>query len=324
MPQINIGHLKGKMISRSSPVKFCPVNAQNTQGNPPPASQPMVERRLVLGTGVIASLLLPSWILPALSYAETVRKRSHHGTKHAPATAARASKHLPVVMLDPGHGGKDPGAIGVAGTYEKHVALAAAHELKSRLEKGGRYRVLMTRAGDRFIPLEERVGLAQQHGADLFVSMHADSVPDHSVRGASVYTLSTNASDAQTAGLAARENSADRFGGPGFAGVSPSVARILASLVGQETRIGSATLQQDMVRCLTGGTQMLNQPSRHAAFVVLKSAEIPSVLVEMGFMSNFKDETALRQQAHRRQITQSMSDAVDSWFAARHGARMAG
>ena len=119
-------------------------------------------------------------------------------------------------MLDPGHGGKDPGAIGVSGTYEKQVSLAAAFELKRQLEAGGRYRVALTRTRDAFIPLDDRVARAQAHGAALFVSMHADALSDHSVRGASVYTLADTASDAQTAALARRENSADRFGGAGF------------------------------------------------------------------------------------------------------------
>ena len=114
-------------------------------------------------------------------------------------------------MLDPGHGGKDPGAIGVSGTYEKQVSLATALELKRQLEAGGRYRVELTRAKDVFIPLDGRVERAQQHGAALFVSMHADALSDHSVRGASVYTLAQTASDAQTAALARTENSADRF-----------------------------------------------------------------------------------------------------------------
>jgi N-acetylmuramoyl-L-alanine amidase len=284
----------------------------------------MTERRLLLGLGLSATVILPAWLQPAIAWASTKHRHKHHGPAAPLAAPTQAGHPPPVVMLDPGHGGKDPGAIGVAGTYEKHVALAAARDLKTRLEASGRYRVVMTRTGDRFIPLEDRVGLAQKHGADLFVSMHADSVPDHSVRGASVYTLSTNASDKQTAGLAIRENSADRFAGHGFEGVSPAVAKILASLVGQETRIGSANLQLDMVRSLTGATQTLPSPSRHAAFVVLKSAEIPSVLVEMGFMSNFSDETALRQQAHRSRITLAMSDAVDAWFIARQAGHMAG
>ncbi|MBW4022992.1 MAG: N-acetylmuramoyl-L-alanine amidase [Proteobacteria bacterium] len=281
----------------------------------------MTERRLMLGVGVGATVLIPSWLRPAIAWAAT-RHAHHRRLLHDPSSALH--REAPLVMLDPGHGGKDPGAIGVAGTYEKHVALAAAYDLKRRLEASGRYRVAMTRSTDRFIPLEDRVAIAQDRGAALFVSMHADSVPDHAVRGASVYTLSSNASDRQTAGLAIRENSADRFAGPGFKGVSPAVARILASLVGRETRIGSARLQQDMVANLGRSIELLPRPARHAAFVVLKSAEIPSVLVEMGFMSNYKDESELRQQGHRDRITQSMADAVDAWYVAQRTARMAG
>jgi N-acetylmuramoyl-L-alanine amidase len=283
----------------------------------------MSERRLLLGLGLSATVLIPTWLRPAIARAAA----KHHSHKHwlgAGRDAGKRSHPAPLVMLDPGHGGKDPGAIGVAGTYEKHIALAAAHDMKRRLEASGRYRVAMTRSTDLFIPLEDRVGVAQDRGADLFVSMHADSIPDHTVRGASVYTLSSQASDRQTAALAVRENSADRYAGPRFKGVSPAVARILASLVGRETRVGSAQLQQDMVENLGETIGMLQRPARHAAFVVLKSAEIPSVLVEMGFMSNYKDEDLLRQQAHRDRITRSMSDAVDAWYVARQTARMAG
>jgi N-acetylmuramoyl-L-alanine amidase len=279
----------------------------------------MTERRLLLSLGVSATVLLPSWLQPAIAWANT--RHRLHKPHEVPKTPL---KNAPLIMLDPGHGGKDPGAIGVAGTYEKHIALASAHALKQRLEATGRYRVSMTRATDYFIPLEDRVSIAQDKGADLFVSMHADSIPDHSVRGASVYTLSSSASDRQTARLAESENSSDRFAGPGFKGVPPAVARILASLVNRETRVGSAQLQQNMVQNLGDQIDMLPRPARHAAFVVLKSAEIPSVLVEMGFMSNFKDETALRQQAHRDRITLAMSNAVDAWYIARQSARMAG
>ena len=282
----------------------------------------MTERRLLLPLGVTATVLLPGWLRPAIAWAAT--RHHHRHSLTSPETGAKALRAAPLIMLDPGHGGKDPGAIGVAGTYEKHVALAAAHDLRQRLVASGRYRVAMTRATDHFIPLENRVAIAQEHGADLFVSMHADSVTDHGVRGASVYTLASTASDRQTAALAISENDADRFGGPGYSGVSPEVARILASLVGRETRVGSAHLQQDMVANLGGATEMLPRPARHAAFAVLQSTEIPSVLVEMGFMSNFQDESELRQQAHRARITQSMANAVDAWYLARKSARMAG
>jgi N-acetylmuramoyl-L-alanine amidase len=228
---------------------------------------------------------------------------------------ARTPPPRPLVMLDPGHGGKDPGAIGYSGTYEKHVSLATALELKRQLE-AARYRVALTRQGDVFIPLDGRVEAAQAHGAALFVSMHADALADNDVRGASVYTLSATASDQQTAALAQRENSADRFAPGAFHGQSPEVAAILASLVRRETRLQSVAMANSVVGALDREVPMLPNPSRHAAFVVLKAADIPSVLVEMGFMSNPEDEAALRRPEHRARVAAAMKRAVDGYFAA--------
>ncbi len=148
------------------------------------------------------------------------------------------------------------------------------------------------------------------------MSMHADALHDGTVRGASVYTLAPQASDAQSAQLAARENSADRFGGPSFRAVSPDVARILASLVQRETRVGSARIANRLVSSLDRSVPMLPNPERHAGFVVLKSADIPSVLVEMGFMSNPRDEAELRQPGHRALVARAMRDAIEAYFAA--------
>ena len=241
----------------------------------------------------------------------------------APRDPHPAAPPLPLVVLDPGHGGKDPGAIGVSGTYEKHVAFAAALELQRQLRAERRVRVELTRGRDVFIPLEERVGWAQRKGAALFVSMHADAVGDHSVRGASIYTLSDTASDVQTAALAQRENSADRYAGAAFANQPPEVAHILASLVRQETRIGSTRLQHRMVGALDRELPMLQNPARHASFAVLRAADIPSVLVEMGFMSNAQDEAALRQAGHRATVAAAMRQAVNAFFDS-PGVRIAG
>ena len=264
-------------------------------------SVPPVTRRLLLGRGLGAALMLPA--------AAQARPA---------APQARAAHPLPMVMLDPGHGGRDPGAIGISGTYEKHVALAVAEELQRRLLASGRYRVSMTRLTDDFIPLDDRVGLAQVHGASLFVSIHADALNDHAVRGASVYTLATSASDAQTAALAARENSADRYGGMADTGLSLHVAQILASLVRHETRLGSTRLQRSVVASLGRDLPLLVNPARHAAFAVLKAADIPSVLVEMGFMSNPHDEAALRQTVHRETIAQALHRSIDTYFASQN------
>ncbi len=222
-------------------------------------------------------------------------------------------------MLDPGHGGKDPGAVGVTGTYEKHVALAAAQELQRRLLRGGLCRAALTRGRDVFIPLQDRVALAQQAGARLFLSLHADALSDPGVRGASIYTLSDTASDAQTAALARRENSADRFGGPSFRDVPPAVANILGSLVRQETRAGSVRIARGVVGALQpgrpGGIGLLPHPARHASFMVLRAADIPSALVEMGFMSNPQDEAALRRPEYRARVAAALARAVKDFLA---------
>ncbi|HEY2132810.1 MAG TPA: N-acetylmuramoyl-L-alanine amidase [Acetobacteraceae bacterium] len=266
----------------------------------------MITRRLLLGSGAAAHFLLPD----AQLFAATLHHAASRGAK---PTSSKAP--APLVILDPGHGGKDPGAIGVSGTYEKHVALATAKELQRQLMLDGRYRVELTRTTDIFIPLADRVGIAQRKGATLFVSMHADALTNHSVRGASVYTLSNTASDAQTAALAQRENDADRFAGPAFRNTSPEVASILASLVRQETRRGSARMAHSVVGQLGRDVPLLENPTRHAGFMVLKAADIPSVLVEMGFMSNPQDEAALRRPQHRALVASAMKRAVEAYFA---------
>ena len=266
----------------------------------------MIKRRFLLGANVFGA--------GAAASLEALAARPARSVLARPAPVGRAAPPLPLVMLDPGHGGKDPGAIGVTGTYEKHVALATAQELKRQLEAGGHYRVELTRSRDVFIPLDDRVGIAQRKGAALFVSMHADALSDNSIRGASVYTLG-NASDAQTADLARRENAADRFGPGTFRDAPPEVARILASLVRQETRTGSARMARSVVGSLRTDLPLLPHPARHAGFVVLKAADIPSVLVEMGFMSNRTDEAALRKPDHRAKVAGAMKRAIERYFA---------
>ncbi len=259
----------------------------------------LLRRHLLLGAGLLAGNFGSAEAAPAAK------------------TSPKPVGPLPLVMLDPGHGGKDPGAIGASGTFEKHVALAAAMELRRQLLASGRYRVALTRIRDVFIPLDDRVTIAQRQGAALFVSMHADALSDRQVRGASVYTLGEVASDQQTAALAVRENAVDR------AGVSrgPEVANILGSLVRQETKAGSARMARTMVRALGHDVPLLAHPQRQASFAVLKAADIPSVLVEMGFMSNREDEAALRKADHRKLVATAMKRAVDGFFAGVSGAK---
>ncbi|HEY0425783.1 MAG TPA: N-acetylmuramoyl-L-alanine amidase [Rhodopila sp.] len=288
------------------------------------SSAPAVTRRLLLrqfsaGMSIFGTFLLPPVLHDAMARAavarDTMTLKPGPTGKGGPHDRPFVARPVPLVMLDPGHGGKDPGAIGISGTYEKQVALAAALELKRQLEAGGRYRVELTRTKDVFIPLDGRVEYAQRRGASLFVSMHADALSDHTVRGASVYTLAQTASDAQTAALARKENSADRFIGRQWQAASPEVSHILASLVRQETRVGSVRIARNLVGSLDQDLPMLQNPDRHAGFVVLKAADIPSVLVEMGFMSNPRDEAALRRADHRKLVAQAMHRAVDGFFA---------
>ncbi|WP_102324721.1 N-acetylmuramoyl-L-alanine amidase family protein [Komagataeibacter saccharivorans] len=274
-------------------------------------------RAVVAGLGVLVPSVAVARVAAPVPAHVHAAAAAHHAAHplHAPAIIGKAAAPKPLVMLDPGHGGKDPGAIGISGTYEKHVAEAAASELQRQLEASGRYRVAMTRADDRFIPLEGRVDIAHTHKAALFISMHADALHDPAVRGASVYTLAARASDRQTAMLAQTENSADRYGGPQVHATSPEVQEILASLVTEETRHGAAHMASSIVTAFRPRVGLLQHPSRHASFVVLKSADIPSVLVEMGFMSNHMDEAALRQAAHRMVVASAMVQAIDRYFA---------
>jgi N-acetylmuramoyl-L-alanine amidase len=222
---------------------------------------------------------------------------------------------LPLVVLDPGHGGRDPGAIGGRGTREKTVVLACAQELRRLLEASGRCRVAMTRSGDRFVALGDRVEFARRRDAALFVSLHADSAPG--ARGASVYTLGEG-SDAFSLALARRENDSDRAGGLRLPSVPPEVQAILLSLMRAETRAGSTRMAGLVVQELGSDVPLLPNTHRQAGFVVLKAPEIPSVLVEIGFLSHPQDEAALRRPDHRAKVARALNRAVQGWLARAH------
>jgi N-acetylmuramoyl-L-alanine amidase len=235
-----------------------------------------------------------------------------------PAAAQRRPASLPVVVLDPGHGGADPGAIGPGGTQEKRITLQLAIELRRQLLAGGRCRVVLTRARDVFVPLARRVQVARDREAALLLSLHADAAPPGqaaNLRGASVYTLSEDASDALAAALAQRENLADRAGGLRLPSVSPEVQRILLSLMRRETRAASTRLARLTVNALDEDFHMLNQPLRRAGFVVLKAPDVPAALVEGGFLSHPRDEALLNQPAHRARMARALAGAVNRYLA---------
>lgn len=237
------------------------------------------------------------------------------------ASQARASQillasdrtQLPLIMLDPGHGGHDPGAIAPDGVFEKDITLASAVELRRVLERTGRYRVEMTRTSDVFIPLGDRVTKAMEQQAALFLSMHCDHLPEADLRGASVFTLSNDASDSLAASLAQDENGGDPTANP-MAGASPQVADILASLETRATKIGSQTLAVDLQTSFKGIVPLLPDPKRAANFAVLRDPSTPAALLEMGCLTNPLDEKRLRSAGERWKLAQRITLAINSYF----------
>jgi N-acetylmuramoyl-L-alanine amidase len=232
----------------------------------------------------------------------------------APAPPAKKKDERKVIAIDAGHGGVDPGAIGISGAYEKDVTLAMARELKKHLERDGRYRVVMTRDDDTFIRLRDRVGIARQAGADLFISIHADSIGRSSISGASIYTLSEQASDKEAEALAAKENKADIIGGVDLSDKSMDVSTILIDLAQRESMNEAARLAGNLTEHLRATGSILDRSHRFAGFAVLKAPDIPSVLIELGYLSNKTEEAKLRSEAHRARMGAAIRKAVDGYF----------
>jgi N-acetylmuramoyl-L-alanine amidase len=225
----------------------------------------------------------------------------------------------PVIMIDPGHGGVDPGAAAGGGMFEKDIVFAFAQKLKKRLEADGRYRVLMTRDQDVFVPLGDRVRLAQRAQADLFISIHADTISGSGeVRGFTVYTGSERASDADSARLADRENKADAVAGlDSGEGAAEDVSDILKDLTLRETRSFSHGFATRLVGELDAVGRLNKNPHRQAGFRVLRAHDVPSVLVELGYLSSRKDFDLLMSDEWRDRATAAMGTAIDRFFATR-------
>lgn len=219
-----------------------------------------------------------------------------------------------VVVIDPGHGGIDPGAV-VASISEKSVVLAFGTALKRKLEASGRYVVRMTRDDDRFVPLQERVAIARAAGADLFISIHADSLTQaQEVRGATVYTGSERATDAESARLAAKENQADAVAGLESEEGVQDIAGILMDLAKRETRTFSSVFARNLVERLGGSVKMHKVPLRSAGFRVLSAPDVPSVLIELGYMSSPKDAELLNSESWRLQAVSAVEAAIEGYF----------
>jgi N-acetylmuramoyl-L-alanine amidase len=220
-----------------------------------------------------------------------------------------------VIAIDPGHGGVDPGAIGRSGAREKRITLAQAQILRRQLERTGRYRVVMTRYDDRFVRLRARIAIARAAEARLFISLHADSMRNRRIRGGAVYTLSETASDREAAALAAKENRADLIAGIDLRDQSPLVAKILIDLRQRLTKNESVIFAKYLIRELGKTTQLLRNNHRFAGFAVLKAPEVPSVLIEMGYLSNASDERLLQRERHQWKVGAAIVKAVDRYFA---------
>ncbi|KFG70462.1 N-acetylmuramoyl-L-alanine amidase [Microvirga sp. BSC39] len=240
--------------------------------------------------------------------------------KEGPGPAVQATKDArPVIMIDPGHGGIDPGAAASSGSVaEKDLVLSFAQRLRKKLEDSGRYKVLMTRDQDVFVSLGDRVRAARAAQADLFISIHADSISGgQDVRGLTVYTGSERASDADSARLADRENKADAVAGVESGDMPDDVSDILMDLTLRETRGFSHGFASRLVGEFDSVARLNKNPHRQARFQVLRAHDVPSVLVELGYLSSQKDLDLLMSEEWRAKMVSAMSNAVDRFFATR-------
>lgn len=226
------------------------------------------------------------------------------------------------IVIDPGHGGIDSGAISVSGTPEKTITLEFAEALAKRLEADGRYAVHLTRTGDEFLALDERVRIGRQEEAALFISLHADSIAIRGLRGATVYTISEEASDELAQSLADSENRADAAGGIIAEEAPADVADILVDLVRRETQSFSMVFARTLAGTLSERIELIRNPVRSAGFRVLKAPDIPSVLLELGYLSNAEDEAQLKDPVWRAKAVEGIAEAISQFLAKpRDGAR---
>ena len=250
-----------------------------------------------------------------------LENRPAHSTSIKPSEAPpKADGDVrPLIVLDPGHGGIDTGTKGSGGELEKDVVLAFAQTLREKLESSGKYRVAMTRSDDTFIPLAERVRFARSRNAGLFISVHADALPrrEGQAEGATVYTLSENASDAEAARLAEAENKADVIAGVDLTTEPDDVANILVDLAQRETKTFSMQFARTLVGELKAAARLHKHPLKSAGFKVLLAPDVPSVLLELGYMSTKDDLKQLTSAAWRARTAQALAQAVDSFFTPR-------
>ncbi len=225
-------------------------------------------------------------------------------------------KPLPIIIIDSGHGGKDPGTIGkYARSKEKYVTLGYARELKRQLDKTKKFKVFLTRDRDYFIPLNERVSIARRMKADLFISLHADSSPDRNTSGLSIYSLSETSSDKQAELLARKENKSDIIGGADFSDARGDILKTLINLSQRNTMNDSAKFAEIVIKSIRKSkVETLQKTHRFAGFRVLTAPDVPSVLIELGYLSNRDEERKLNSLKHKKQVAQALVEAINEYF----------
>lgn len=228
---------------------------------------------------------------------------------------AARSGGKPIIAIDPGHGGNDPGTMGVNGRAEKLISLTVARKLKRELEKTGRFVPILTRDKDVYVKLRRRVDIARANKADLFVSLHADFIGDKSLRGGTIYTLSEDASDSEAEALAAKENKADIIAGIDLGVEREEVRDILIILAQRESKNFSVKFANMLIAEMGGRRLVPKRPHRYAGFAVLKAPDVPSVLIEMGYLSNAKDAWRLASDKGQDEIVKSVAGAIEVYFA---------
>lgn len=269
-----------------------------------------IKRRFLLPPG--DGLAVYRYVIDVATEAGPTSESAAKAATLTPAALPAPDPSAPkVIVIDAGHGGKDPGAQG-ADKHEKDLTLAAAHALRDRLQRSGRYKVVLTRDTDVFIPLEQRVQIARRANADLFISLHADSGGDPTIRGATVYTLSEKGTDRVAHGVF---DKSDWFMNIALPGQDAATKRILLDLTQRETKNRSSVFAELVLDKIGDKVELLRRSHRDAGFMVLLAPEVPAVLFEMGFITNPEDERVLADSGRRKAIMNGVGDAIDAYFA---------
>ena len=276
------------------------------------------------GSGVVLSIALKPTEAAIFGEGTGGGRQSQDPLAEPEPARPRAATERPVIVIDAGHGGIDPGAVGAANLLEKNLVLTVAKKVQEQLEKSGRYEIVMTRVGDVFVSLNDRLAISRKAQSDLFISIHADSIEEtfaQSIKGATIYTLSERASDAEARAIAEKENASDLIAGLDVASGEDNtdVKNILIDLMKRETANFSADFSRTLVRSLKSNVALSRDPQRSAAFKVLRQTHAPSVLVELGYVSNPEESRQMQSAAWQDKVATSIATAVHAYFDQRAG-----